>query len=58
MKPPTIEELRELAEAHRAIHEDDDREARLIALALERWAEQIERKQNHISHYLRKKESQ
>jgi len=33
----------------------DYRHDKIVAMALERWAEQLERKAAHISHYLRKK---
>lgn len=57
MKPPTVTELRSLAEAFFAMHEGEDRSDELIRCALNRWADQIERKQEHVSHFMRKKEA-
>lgn len=57
MKPPTVKELRELAHDFRHMCTHEDRTMKLCELALTRWAEQLERKQQHVSHFLRKKQA-
>jgi hypothetical protein len=60
MKHPTVEKLRELAEALDAINgicPDTDYDTQVMRLALLRWAEQIEQKKNFWSRHKARKDT-
>jgi hypothetical protein len=55
MKPPTAKELRDLSEAFFAMNDGEHRTDELIRCALNRWADHLDRREQHVSNYLRKK---
>lgn len=55
MKPPTVSELRSLADAFFAMSDKEDRTDQLIRAALTRWADHIEQKQHQIRYLTRDK---